>query len=131
MWRAISRQATDQTYARLCSAPAAQGASSGRRADNAPSVHSPHLTTPPSRARKTPCVEAKHSDHFLLCATSAGKSLNERNGAAGGSGYQHNLPERVAAFELAICLLDIREAVDLSDRDLETARLDQLGQACE
>jgi hypothetical protein len=35
------------------------------------------------------------------------------------------------AFELAISLLDIREAVDFSDRDLETARLDQLRQTCE
>ncbi len=34
----------------------------------------------------------------------------------------------MAAFELAVCLLDIREAVDFSDRDLETPRLDQLGQ---
>src|SRR5258708_2081658 len=33
----------------------------GDRADNAPSVHSPHLTTPPSRGRNTPCVGAKHA----------------------------------------------------------------------
>jgi hypothetical protein len=31
------------------------------RADNAPSVHSPHLTTPPSQGRNTPCVGAKHA----------------------------------------------------------------------
>jgi hypothetical protein len=29
--------------------------------DHAPSVYSPHLTTPPSRARNTPCVGAKHA----------------------------------------------------------------------
>src|SRR5262249_16210170 len=43
-------------------------------------------------------------------------------------GHQHDLPERVASFELAVSLLYVREAVDLGDRNLQTAGLDQLGQ---